>query len=113
MWQWSVTDLEAFWLSIRDFFDLDITEPECVLDESAGMPHVRWFTGATTNYAANALRERGAEAAVVSLAESGVPIPLTWDELRLMVGALAHWLREQGIEPGDRIVAYAPKVARP
>ncbi|WP_350247561.1 acetoacetate--CoA ligase [Rhodococcus sp. D-6] len=111
LWQWSVTDLAGFWRSIHEFFDLDITEPDRVLDESATMPHVDWFPGATTNYAANALRERGTGAAVVSLAESGVPATLSWDELRLKVGALAHWLREQGIEPGDRVAAYVPNTA--
>ncbi|MGW0041488.1 acetoacetate--CoA ligase [Rhodococcus sp. NPDC003348] len=111
LWQWSVTDLDGFWTSIRDFFGLDISEPDCVLDDQNGMPHARWFTGSTTNYAANALTRAAQGIAVQSLNEDGALDALTWDELRLRVGALAHWFREQGIEPGDRIVAYVPNVA--
>ncbi|MFZ2176154.1 MAG: AMP-binding protein, partial [Rhodococcus sp. (in: high G+C Gram-positive bacteria)] len=110
LWQWSVTDLAGFWTSIRDFFDLDISEPDRVLDAHDGMPHARWFAGATTNYAANALAHRSEGAAIESLSEDGALTTLTWNELRLRVGALAHWFREQGVEPGDRIVAYVPNI---
>ncbi|MEU1276146.1 acetoacetate--CoA ligase [Streptomyces sp. NPDC005799] len=111
LWKWSVTDLSEFWLSIREFFDLDITDPDRVLDERATMPNVDWFVGANTNYAANALRHTGEAAALVSLTEAGPAATLSRDELRLRVGALAHWLREQGIELGDRVAAYVPNVA--
>ncbi|MGV9734042.1 acetoacetate--CoA ligase [Rhodococcus aetherivorans] len=111
LWQWSVTDLAGFWTSIRDFFDLDISEPDRVLDDHDGMPHVRWFAGATTNYAANALTQRSEGVAIESLSEDGTLTLLTWDELRVRVGALAHWFRGRGVEPGDRIVAYVPNIA--
>ncbi|OYD70996.1 acetoacetate--CoA ligase [Rhodococcus sp. OK302] len=112
LWEWSTTDLSAFWLSIRDYFNLDIDDPQQVLDESAGMPHVRWFIGSTTNYAANALvHEQESGLALQSLNESGVLTTMTWRELRLAVGGLATWFRAQGIVPGDRIVAYVPNIA--
>ncbi|MFC9553754.1 acetoacetate--CoA ligase [Rhodococcus sp. NPDC056960] len=111
LWQWSTTDLAGFWSSIRDFFDLDIDDRDRLVDDSAGMPHTSWFVGATTNYAANALRTSGPGIAVKSLDETGVLAILTWDELRLRVGALAHWFRSQGIEPGDRVAAYVPNIA--
>ena len=111
LWQWSTTDLVGFWESIRDFFDLDIDDCDRIVDDGTGMPHTKWFVGATTNYAANALRTSGPGIAVKSLDETGALDTLTWDELRLRVGALAHWFRSQGIEPGDRIVAYVPNIA--
>ncbi|MGZ8802141.1 MAG: acetoacetate--CoA ligase, partial [Mycobacterium sp.] len=111
LWEWSITDLPAFWMSIRDFFDLDISEPRRVLDDGAVMPRVVWFDGATTNYAANALARRRDGFAIKSLNESGESTTLTWDQLRLKVGALAHWLRRQGVVPGDRVVAYVPNIS--
>ena len=111
LWQWSTTDLAGFWSSIRDFFDLDIDDRDRIVDDGTGMPHTNWFVGATTNYATNALRTSGPGIAVKSLDETGTLDTLTWDELRQRVGALAHWFRSQGIEPGDRIVAYVPNVA--
>ncbi|OBF29697.1 acetoacetate--CoA ligase [Mycobacterium sp. ACS4331] len=112
LWQWSTTELDQFWLSVRDFFELDITDPVRVLDETAGMPRVTWFDGATTNYAANALQHCTNDVAVKSLNESGELTTMTGNELRHAVGALTHWFREQGIVAGDRIVAYLPNIAQ-
>jgi acetoacetyl-CoA synthetase len=110
LWRWSTTELSEFWESITDFFDLDVTPPESVLDESRGMPHVRWFAGSTTNFAATALAEGREGTAVSSLTEDGVRSDMSWEELRHAVGAVAHWLREQGVGVGDRVVAYVPNV---
>jgi acetoacetyl-CoA synthetase len=111
LWQWSIADLAGFWTSIRDFFDLDVSRPDTVLDAQDAMPHAHWFAGATTNYAANALKHGGTGVAVRSLCEDGTLTSLTWSELRQQVGALSHWFREQGVAPGDRIVAYVPNIA--
>lgn len=112
LWTWSTTDLGAFWMSIRDYFDLDIDDPQQVLDESTGMPHARWFIGSTTNYAANALvNELEDGLAIQSLDESGALTQMTWSELRHAVGGVANWFREQGVVPGDRIVGYVPNIA--
>jgi acetoacetyl-CoA synthetase len=111
LWEWSTTDLAEFWMSIRGFFSLDISDPHTILDEHAGMPRVDWFRGATTNYAANALAKAPKGIAVTSLNESDVLSTLTGEQLRLQVGALAQWFRNRGIQPGDRIVAYVPNVA--
>ncbi len=111
LWQWSTTELDQFWRSIRDFFDLGISDPTVVLDEKSGMPRVQWFPGATTNYAANALRHCTDNIAVKSLNENGDLTTHTGNELRRAVGALAHWFREQGVVAGDRIVAYLPNIA--
>ena len=111
LWEWSTTEIDQFWLSIRDFFALDVSDPAVVLDEGSGMPRVQWFQGASTNYAANALRRCTDSIAVKSLNENDDLTTLTGTELRQAVGALAHWFREQGIVAGDRIVAYLPNIA--
>jgi len=111
LWEWSTADLAAFWMSIRAFFSLDISDPQTVLDEEAGMPRVEWFRGATTNYAANALAKASNDIAVTSLNEADVLTTLTGEQLRLQVGAVAQWFRHRGVEPGARIVAYVPNVA--
>lgn len=110
VWAWSVDDLPGFWTSIRDFFGLDISTPERVVDEHASMPGVDWFTGATTNYAANVLAQRRPGVAIKSLDETGATGELSWDELCLRVGALARWFRDHGVKQGDRVVAYVPNI---
>src|SRR5690606_18655189 len=57
--RWSVTDLDAFWSSIREYFQLiDEGRPEPVLAEDR-MPGARWFPELSLNYADQVLRHAG------------------------------------------------------
>ncbi len=109
LWTWSTQDLPGFWAAVGEFFDLRTTGTwECVLDD-APMPSTRWFPGAHLNYAEHALRSGDPDAtAVISAGEDGATTHTTWAELRAQVGALAAWLRRQGVTPGDRVVGYLP-----
>src|SRR5579864_893188 len=55
LWQWSVTDLEAFWRSIWEFFDVKGARPAAVLPDRR-VERAAWFPGATLNFAEQALR---------------------------------------------------------
>lgn len=110
LWEWSVNQPADFWLSIRDHFGLDISDPQSVLDH-APMPHTTWFAGAVTNYARQALVHNGTGPAIVSLDEFGHRSEMSWGELRSAVAALSDWLRASGVRPGDRVVAYLPNIA--
>ena len=56
LWRWSVSQPADFWGTIWDYFDVRGDRgPGPVLD-GGPMPDVRWFSGATINYARNALR---------------------------------------------------------
>ncbi|QMU69745.1 acetoacetate--CoA ligase [Streptacidiphilus sp. P02-A3a] len=108
LWQWSVRDLDGFWAAVWEFFDLRSSAPyDSVLDD-APMPGTRWFPGARLNYAEHALRARGRETALVSVAEDGTTTRTSRDELRRQVGSLAAWLRRNGVTAGDRVVGYLP-----
>lgn len=120
LWRWSVDELDAFWRSIWDFFELRSETPfEAALCEDR-MPGAVWFRGATLNLAAQALRHADAahaagRPAIVACDEAGLArgalTELSWPELRDRVGALAASLRGMGVEPGDRVVAYLPNIA--
>src|SRR5262245_15818304 len=56
LWDWSVTELDAFWRSIWDHFALESRTPVTAALADASMPGARWFPGAELNYAAHALR---------------------------------------------------------
>ena len=62
LWRWSVNDLEAFWQSIVDFFDLRFSTLPTAILASHGMPGARWFPDATLNYAAQVFRHATDEA---------------------------------------------------
>ena len=75
------------------------------------MPGARWFPGTRLNYAEHALRGRPGDddiVAVTAVSEDGTTSHTTWAQLRAQVAALAQWLRDVGVQRGDRVVGYLP-----
>jgi acetoacetyl-CoA synthetase len=119
LWRWSTTDLDAFWQSVWDYFDLQSPTPHTVVCDGAAMPHTRWFTGAQVNYARQVMRHVAPAAAaglpaIVSHNEDSLgrrgASELSWPQLQQQVAALALHLRAQGVQPGDRVAAYLPNI---
>ena len=119
LWRWSTSDLDAFWQSIWDYFDMRSPTPHSVVCDGASMPSTRWFVGAKTNYAHQVFRHvaraHGAGcAAILSHSEKSLghaPAQETsWPELRRQVASLALHLLAQGVQPGDRVAAYLPNI---
>src|ERR1700751_1634321 len=113
--RWSVRDLDAFWQSIWDYFDLQSPTPHRAVLENRRMPGAVWFPGASVNYAHQVLRHVAAAdaaevPAIISCGEDGLLKETTWHELRRKVAALATHLKAQGVGPGDRIVASLPNI---
>ncbi|HKN64237.1 MAG TPA: AMP-binding protein, partial [Gaiellaceae bacterium] len=111
LWQWSVDELEDFWASIWEFFEVAASEPyEHVLTTRA-MPGAEWFPGARLSYAEHVFRGRAADEVAIRHASELRPLAeWTWGELRARAGAVAAALREAGVEAGDRVAAYLPNV---
>ena len=113
LWRWSITDLNAFWQSIWDYFELTSPTPHQAALGVNAMPGGQWFTGAQVNYAQQVFRHvEAADAAgmpaVISRNEAGLHRELSWPELQRQVASLALHLQAQGVEPGDRVAAYLP-----
>ncbi len=113
MWQWSTSDLEGFWRSLWDYFDLRSTQPPVSVLARREMPGAQWFPEVRMNYAAQVLRHAKSERpAIVFGNERGDRVELSWRDLERQVGALAAALRELGVGQGDRVVAYCPNIAQ-
>jgi acetoacetyl-CoA synthetase len=112
--QWSVSDLEGFWSAIWAFYDIKSERPYERILESREMPGARWFVGSRVNFAEHMLRhERVAapdEAVFLHSSETRPLARMTWHELGDAVRTFATSLRELGIVPGDRVVAYMPNI---
>ncbi len=110
LWQWSVTELEAFWSSLWEFFEVQAAHAYHQVLSGRQMPGARWFEGATLNYAAHALRRRDDQPAVLFGSEDGRLGSLTYAELYQRVTGVAAGLRALGVGRGDRVVAYMPNI---
>jgi acetoacetyl-CoA synthetase len=111
LWQWSVDDLEAFWASIWDFFEVASSAPYSEVLPERTMPGARWFSGAELNYAEHPFRgKRDQDVAILHASELRELSELRWGELRDQVARAAAALREIGVERGDRVVGYMPNV---
>ncbi|HVF01119.1 MAG TPA: acetoacetate--CoA ligase [Rubrobacteraceae bacterium] len=109
LWKWSVDELEEFWASMWEYFEVESSGSyEAVLKERK-MPGAAWFAGTDLNYAEHVFRKaRPDEPAVMYRSELRSLGTLTWGELRERVAELAAGLRSLGIKRGDRVVAYVP-----
>lgn len=114
MWQWSVSDVDAFWDSVWEYFGVLGGRGDGPVREGTTMPGVRWFPGATLNYARNALRyaegEHADRPALVFGSETGARRTFTHAELASEVGRVAAGLRKLGVGRGDRVAAYVPAI---
>jgi len=116
LWRWSTTELNDFWQSIWDYFDIQSPTPHKAALSKNAMPGGEWFVGAQCNYAAQMFRHvdpahQAGFKAIISQNELGAVKELSWPELRRQVASLALHLQAHGVKPGDRVAAYLPNIA--
>ena len=113
LWDWSVTELEEFWASIWEYFDVKASKPYEKVLPNREMPgaEAEWFVGAELNYAEHVFRKaRPDEPAVLHQSELRPLGEMTWRELEEKVGPLAEGFKELGVGRGDRVAAYVPNI---
>ena len=110
--RWSVDDLEAFWSSVWEFFEVKAHAPYTTVLASEAMPGAVWFPGARLNFAEHLLgRDEDTEkVAVVSRSQTRDPVDLTFGELREQVARARAGLERLGVGPGDRVAGYLPNI---
>jgi acetoacetyl-CoA synthetase len=110
LWRWSVSDLDAFWASIWEHFEVRGGYQRVL--GSTDMPGAQWFPGAEVNYAEHMLGrpEDADRAAVLARSQTRGPIEMTFGELADQVARCRAGLRRLGVGRGDRVVAYLPNI---
>ena len=112
LWNWSVGDIEAFWASLWDYFEVHAHVPYSRVLGRRDMPGAQWFVGAELNFVEHIFRNHdlkgGNSPAVLYASEQSAMQSLSWRELRERTASVAAHLRRSGIGRGDRVVAYMP-----
>lgn len=112
LWTWSVTDVEGFWNSIWEYFDVRGTRGEAVLPDKQ-MPDTNWFPGSRVNYAEQivSVSETASDRiAIRSQSQTRETVELTYGELAEQVRRARGVLESLGVKEGDRVVGYLPNI---
>jgi len=113
LWRWSVEDLDGFWASIWEYFDVVADgSPATVLGDRT-MPGATWFPDVRLNYAENLFARHADDdaPAIHHVSENRERLAtMTWGGLRAQTARVAAGLRALGVGEGDRVVAYVPNV---
>jgi acetoacetyl-CoA synthetase len=99
-WRWSVDDLEAFWKTIWDYFDVKARNDPVRILEARKMPGAKWFAGAELNFAEHFFRQRRDGLALVHKSENDRK-EIPWTRLAAQVSSVAASLRRMGIRKGE------------
>ena len=106
--RWSLEEPAAFWRAVWEFTNIQGDPGDSVCDDPRALPGCQWFPNATLNFAENLLRFADDREALVEIDESSARRALSYEQLRGQVSRLASWMRNQNIQPGDRIAGFMP-----
>jgi acetoacetyl-CoA synthetase len=109
LWEWSTRDVDSFWRSLWDYFEIPgsgSTQPALA---DPRMPGPAWFPNARLNYVDQVFRHANAKhPALIAGNETGAMIEVSWADLSRKVAAFAATLRAHGVQRGDRVAAFLP-----
>ncbi|MBZ5552122.1 MAG: acetoacetate--CoA ligase [Acidobacteriia bacterium] len=111
LYRWSVENIPAFWEMVWDYAGIKASHGyDVVVDDLDRFPGARWFPGARLNFSENLLRYCDDRAALIFKGENETSRTMTYAQLYTEVAGAAKALREVGVVPGDRVVAYMPNL---
>jgi acetoacetyl-CoA synthetase len=109
LWQWSVDDIDTFWICIWEYFDVQANGSNQPVLGLRTMPGAQWFPNASLNYAEHVFLQADANRpAIIARQEDCDTYEVSWEKLRRDVGALAATLKQLGLSRGDRVASYMP-----
>ncbi|MEM7107028.1 MAG: acetoacetate--CoA ligase [Bacteroidota bacterium] len=105
---WSNQELEQFWFSLLEYFNIEFSgEVEPVLVGSE-MPHYQWFPRISLSYSEHIFKnENDTRPAIMYKTEGSEVKELSWKKLKEQVSILSDYLKTKaGVKKGDRVVGY-------
>ncbi len=112
LWEWSCANIEDFWESLWEYFNVISHSPYASVLDSHSMPGAKWFEGATLNYSEHIFRQKsGNRAALIVTNEAKETETLSWEDLEQHVASVRNFLIRKGVSKGDTVAAYLPNTA--
>jgi len=109
LWNWSVTQHEAFWKALWMYFDIQYRGSVQAVTKGTTMPHITWFEGVQLNYAEHIFRKAmPGQPAIISVRENGSTRQVSWAELEQSTAGLQQFLQNCGVVAGSRVAAFLP-----
>jgi acetoacetyl-CoA synthetase len=109
LWEWSIQDIDAFWETMWDFFEIQSEGSRAPVTTPQQMPLVEWYPGIRLNYAEHVFRNATSKhPALLVHGEEHPDTEMSWAELERLTGAFASGLRGMGVQCGDRVASYMP-----
>jgi len=111
LWRWSVDDLEGFWLSVVEYYDVPLRGDRSRVLIDRTMPGTRWFEGAELNYAEALMKRLTRDRPALLFASEREPLrEMGAAEFTAAVSSAAAGLRRLGVGRGDRVAAVIPNI---
>lgn len=115
LYQWSLSDPEAFWDSqAKQYLDWIAPWSE-VFVQDPNRTHAQWFNGAKINVAYNCvdrhLKEHGDKVAIIwESDDASEVIKVTYKQLHEKVCKFSNVLKAKNVKKGDRVCIYMPLI---
>ncbi len=111
LYDFSIRQPKRFWPLVWEFCGIRATGDfsDVLIDEDK-MPGAKWFPNVRLNFAQNLLRFKDERVALIARNEWGHDREITYAQLHVEVGKLAHALREAGVVSGDRVAGFMPNI---
>lgn len=111
LWKWSVTEIEQFWESLWEYFEVQSKTPYHSVLTERKMPGAKWFNGATINYTEHIFRNKTDQRpAIIHSSEMRELEEISWERLYTETAAFQKSLKQLGVKKGDRVVAYTANI---
>ncbi len=104
---WACENSEAFWGYYFSYSKISYSGTYSKVMSDTMMPGVKWFEGVSLNYAENCLRFNDNHTAIINANEGGEIGKTSYQQLTDKVSCCAQFLRDKGIQKGDRVAAVA------
>lgn len=111
LWKWSTSDIEDFWESIWQYFNIQAKRPYEAVLTTRKMPDAKWFPEATLNYTEHIFKDAGwNDIAIIYASETKETTEVTWGQLYQDTIAMQQTFHQLGLKEGDRVAAYLPNI---